>query len=98
MVNLKIGSISGHLFFPFGKAGGRKIRRCQGLAVYYGCTLGALALKPSGFCNIGVKVFSEVDLLARILLLSGIRPAPMLLVSRAGIHSHPRKKNMSKTG
>jgi hypothetical protein len=21
--------------------------------VYYGCALGALALKPSGFCNIG---------------------------------------------
>jgi hypothetical protein len=31
-------------------------RRCQGLAVaYYGGTLGALTLKPSGFCNIGVK-------------------------------------------
>jgi hypothetical protein len=59
MVNLRIGSISGHLFFPFEKAGGRKIRSCQGLAVYYGCTLGALALKPSGFCNIGVNKANE---------------------------------------
>jgi hypothetical protein len=43
-------------FLPCGKAGGLQIRRCQGLAVAdYGGTLGALALKPSGFCNIGVK-------------------------------------------
>jgi hypothetical protein len=43
-------------FLPFGKAGGLQIRRCQGLAVApnYGFALGALALKPSGFCNIGV--------------------------------------------
>ena len=55
MVNLRIGSISGHLFFPFVKAGGLQIRRCQGLAVvYYGGALVALALKPSDFCNIGV--------------------------------------------
>jgi len=43
-------------FLPFRKAGGLQIRRYQGLAVaHYGFTLGALALKPSGFCNIGVK-------------------------------------------
>jgi len=42
-------------FLPFGKAGGLQIRRCQGLAVaHYGFAPGALALKPSGFCNIGV--------------------------------------------
>jgi hypothetical protein len=43
-------------FFPFGKAGDHQIRRCQGIAVGdYSFTLGALALSPSGFCNIGVK-------------------------------------------
>jgi hypothetical protein len=37
------------------KAGGLQIHRCQGFAVDdYGGTLGALTLKPSGFCNIGV--------------------------------------------
>jgi integrase len=47
-------------FLPFGKAGGLHIRRCQGLAVaYYGGTLGALALKPSGFCNIGVNLRTQ---------------------------------------
>ena len=41
--------------YPFRKAGGIQILRCQGIAVnYYGCTLGALALNPSGFCNVGV--------------------------------------------
>jgi hypothetical protein len=44
----------GPSFLPCGKAGGLQIRRCQGLAVDdYGGTLGALSLKPSGFCNIG---------------------------------------------
>ncbi len=46
------------IFFTlrFGKAGGLQIRRCQGFAVaHYGFTLGALALKPSDFCNTGVK-------------------------------------------
>jgi hypothetical protein len=44
-------------FLPSGKAGGRKIRRCQGFAVaHYGFTLGALTLAPSDFCNIGVCV------------------------------------------
>ena len=39
-------------FFPFGKAGGLQILRCRGLAVAdYGFTPGALALKPSGFCD-----------------------------------------------
>ena len=38
-----------------GKAGGLQIRRCQGFAVkHYGFTLGALTLKPSGFCNVRV--------------------------------------------
>ena len=42
--------------YPFRKAGGIQILRCQGIAVnYYGCTLGALALNPSGFCNVGGK-------------------------------------------
>jgi hypothetical protein len=43
-------------FHPTGKAGGIQIRRCQGIAVKcYGGTLGALALNPSGFCNVGVS-------------------------------------------
>jgi hypothetical protein len=51
-------------FLPFGKAGGLHIRRCQGLAVDdYGGTLGALALKPSGFCNIGVTCPNIFDIL-----------------------------------
>ncbi len=42
-------------FTRFGKAGGLQIRRCQGFAVaHYSFTLGALTLKPSDFCNIGV--------------------------------------------
>jgi hypothetical protein len=45
-------------FLPNEKAGGLQIRHCQGLAVAdYGGTLGALSLKPSGFCNFGV-IFS----------------------------------------
>jgi len=43
------------IFYPTGKAGGAQVIRCQGIAVnYYGFTLGALALSPSGFCNAGV--------------------------------------------
>lgn len=43
------------IFYPTGKAGGAQILRCQGIAVnYYGFTIGALALNPSGFCNAGV--------------------------------------------
>ena len=42
--------------YPDGKVGGAQIRRCQGIAVKcYGFTLGALALSPSGFCNVGVN-------------------------------------------
>jgi len=42
-------------FLPVGKAGGLRIRRCQGLAVDdYGFAPGALAPKASDFCNIGV--------------------------------------------
>ena len=49
-------TISFSFFYPTGKAGGAQILRYQGIAVnYYGFTLGALALIPSGFCNDGVK-------------------------------------------
>ena len=42
------------LFYPTGKAGGAQILLYQGFAVnYYGFTLGALALIPSGFCTLG---------------------------------------------
>ena len=38
------------------KAGELQILRCQGIAVgYYGFTFDALTLKPSDFCNVGVK-------------------------------------------
>jgi hypothetical protein len=54
LVDLRIGPLMPS-FLPCGKAGGLQILRCQGLAViYYGCALGALTLKPSGFSNIGV--------------------------------------------
>ncbi len=43
------------------KAGGLQIRRCQGFAVaHYGFTLGALALKPSDFCNTGVNQLASL--------------------------------------
>jgi hypothetical protein len=39
------------------KSGGLQIPRCQWFAVDdYGFTLGALTLKPSDFCNIGVML------------------------------------------
>ena len=42
--------------FPYGKAGGLQILRCQVFAVDdYSCTLDVLALEPSDFCNIGVN-------------------------------------------
>ena len=45
-------------FLPSGKAGERKIRRCQRFAVtHYGVILGALTLAPAGFCNNGVHTF-----------------------------------------
>ncbi len=55
--------------FPFGKAGGHQILRCQAIAVGdYSCTLDALTLKPSDFCNVGVyelgrcwKLLREAD-------------------------------------
>jgi YgiT-type zinc finger domain-containing protein len=44
---------------PCGKAGGLQILRCQGIAVeHYSFTLDVLTLKPSGFCNVGVKTAS----------------------------------------
>lgn len=49
-------------FYPSGNAGGAQIRRCQGIAVKcYGFTLGAFALNPSGFCNVGVICPVEVS-------------------------------------
>ncbi len=55
MVNLRIGSISSHLFSPSGKPEDSRSCVAKGLQyIYYGGTLGALALKPAGFCNIGV--------------------------------------------
>ncbi len=54
MVNLRIVSILCY-FLPCGKVGGLQIPRWQWFAVgYYGCTIAALTLKPSDFCNIGV--------------------------------------------
>jgi hypothetical protein len=48
-------------FFPCGKAGELHILRCQGLATDdYGFTLGALTLKPSDFCNVGVNVAAAI--------------------------------------
>jgi len=42
---------------PFGKAGELQILCCQGIAVAdYSFTLDALALKPSGFCNVRVSL------------------------------------------
>jgi hypothetical protein len=42
------------------KTGGLQILRCQGIAVEnYSFTLDAWALKPSGFCNVGVKTGNE---------------------------------------
>ena len=42
---------------PFGKAGGLQILCCQGINVTdYNFNLDALALKPSDFCNIRVKI------------------------------------------
>jgi hypothetical protein len=46
-VNLKIGSIACHLFFPSAKPLGLQILRWQAFAVkYYGFTLAALTLEP----------------------------------------------------
>ena len=43
------------MFLPFRESGRIPISRCQGIAVKdYGVTLGALALKPSRFCNDGI--------------------------------------------
>jgi hypothetical protein len=46
---------------PFGKAGGLQILCCQGFEVNdYNFTLDALALKPSGFCNVrGEFVYAD---------------------------------------
>ncbi len=45
------------MLFSLRKAGGLQILCCQEIAVAnYGFTLDALALKPSGFCNVRVNV------------------------------------------
>jgi hypothetical protein len=45
-----------HLFYPLGKPEDSRSDVAKGLQQpYYGGTLGALALKPSGFCNNGVN-------------------------------------------
>jgi hypothetical protein len=45
-------------YLPCGKAGGLQILCCQGIVVnYYNFALDALALKPSGFCNVRVNSF-----------------------------------------
>ena len=58
------------IFLPFRKAGGLQIPvfngicdpRSQGIAVAdYSFTLDALALKPSSFCNVGVKLVLFVN-------------------------------------
>jgi hypothetical protein len=47
-------------YLPCGKSGGLQILCCQGFEVNdYNFTLDALALKPSGFCN--VRVISEFN-------------------------------------
>jgi len=49
-------------FLPFGKAGRLQIQRFKGFTVDdYGFTICALALKPSGFCNIGVKIQKDCN-------------------------------------
>jgi len=45
------------MLLPFGKAGELQILCCQGIKVTdYNLTLDALALKPSGFCNVRDKL------------------------------------------
>jgi hypothetical protein len=47
---------------PCGKAGGLQILCCQGIKVNdYNFTLDALALKPSGFCNVRVYIKKKVS-------------------------------------
>ncbi len=46
---------------PFGKAGGLRIRRCQGFATTYnGHSLGTLTLKPSNYCNIEATKLADL--------------------------------------
>ena len=53
---IQVGTIIFSFFHPAGKAGGSQIQRCQGIVVKrYDFTLGALALTPSGFCNVRVN-------------------------------------------
>jgi hypothetical protein len=55
MENSKNGSICLHLIYPPGKPENFRSRVTKGSQYdHYDFTLGALALKPSDFCNIGV--------------------------------------------
>jgi hypothetical protein len=54
VVHSRIGSVFLHLFYPSEKPEGSRSGVAKGLQwVYYGCALGALALNPSDFCNVG---------------------------------------------
>jgi hypothetical protein len=56
MVKLRIEPIFRHLFYPTGKPEDYRSCVTKGLQwIYYGCTLCALALEPSDFCNVGVN-------------------------------------------
>ncbi len=56
MVNSKDGVVL-PCCLPYGKAGGLQIPCCQRIKVTdYNFTLDALALKPSDFCNVRVKL------------------------------------------
>ncbi len=55
------------VFYPLEKTGDPRIRRCRGIAVDdYSFSLGALALNPSGFYNVGVKSLAQTG---RVLIL-----------------------------
>ena len=70
-------------FYPFGKAGRFQIPCCQGIAVkYYGVTLGALALKPSRFCNAGVTSDPRRQGNSPLILSRQLRTRPTIPGSR----------------
>ena len=72
---------------PFGKAGGLQILCCQGFVVNdYNFTLDALALKPSSFCNVRVKL----NLLIRQAQVP-LDQLPVGAVSSREINSRGRK-------
>jgi len=70
---------------PFGKAGGLQILCCQGIKVTdYNFTLDALALKPSGFCN--VRDYSDIRTKQQGLLFFFSQPGG---THYPFIHIHP---------